>query len=434
LPRLKNRATYTLKGKITSQLFNQALVYGQHYTYFIALQNWGIESFYGSFQPTIAWGRRAFRPKSGKSWFSSLEETFTDHPRYLFGYLGYDLKNEIYDLSSRLPDINPFPEACLFEPETLISFQENVLIIETEADPDEVWQAIQKPCSLVPKSTNPLNFVAQTSKLEFLKKIEQVKNHILEGDCYELNLCQEFLASEVELDPVQLFLKLGIVSPAPFSAFFKLDTQYIISASPERFLKKTGNQLISQPIKGTAARSADPIQDEQLKAQLQSSEKERAENMMIVDLVRNDLGRTAVPGSVQVPELFKIYSFPQVHQMISTVTSQLTENTHFIKALKWAFPMGSMTGAPKKKVMELIDKYEDTRRGPYSGALGYISPQGDFDFNVLIRTLFYSETSQKLSFQVGGAITWDSDPEQEYQECLTKAQGLLNALNARIQK
>ena len=221
------------------------------------------------------------------------------------------------------------------------------------------------------------------------------------------------------------------LSPKPFACIQKFDDHYIISASPERFLKKNGQKVISQPIKGTRPRASTIEKDEALKKELRNSEKEIAENMMIVDLVRNDLARTAKTGSVKVEEIFGIYSFEQVHQMISTITAEVRDDTHFIDVIKNAFPMGSMTGAPKVKVMELIEKYENTKRGAFSGASGYIKPNGDFDFNVLIRSLFLNKSTETYSFQVGSAITYDSDPLDEYEECLVKAKAIFDLLKSK---
>ena len=243
-----------------------------------------------------------------------------------------------------------------------------------------------------------------------------------------MNFCQEFFAENTALDPVAFFLKLNEAAQAPFSAFYKLNDQYLACASPERFLKKTNNQLISQPIKGTSRRGKTPEEDEQLKTELRNDAKNQSENVMIVDLVRNDLGKSCVAGTVQVTELFGTYSFPTVHQMISTVEGTLQNDLDFVDALENAFPMGSMTGAPKVRAMQLIEQYEKTKRGLYSGAVGYITPEGDFDFNVVIRSVLYNQKNQYLSFQVGGAIVADSVPEREYEECLVKATGVMRAL------
>ena len=243
-----------------------------------------------------------------------------------------------------------------------------------------------------------------------------------------MNFCHEFYAENAIVDPFEVYLKLNRVSPMPFSCFYRNKDKYLMCASPERFLKKEGSKIISQPIKGTIKRGVTPKEDEALKNQLLNDPKERSENVMIVDLVRNDLSRTAKKGSVKVDELFGIYSFPQVQQMISTVSAEVKEEHHFVDVIKYAFPMGSMTGAPKIKAMELIEKYETTKRGLYSGTAGYITPAGDFDFNVVIRSILYNASEKYLSFTVGNAITHNSISESEYEECLLKAKAMFEVL------
>lgn len=263
---------------------------------------------------------------------------------------------------------------------------------------------------------------------EYLNKVNILKKHIKRGDIYEINFCTEFFAEEVTIDIFETYKLLNSHSPAPYSAFFRLDNKYLLSASPERFMKKKDKKIISQPIKGTIKRGNNEKEDNFLKNFLKNDVKEKAENVMIVDLVRNDLSRTAAKGSVNVEELCGIYGFRQVFQMVSTVSSILKTGLHFVDAIKYCFPPGSMTGAPKIKAMELIEKYETTKRGLYSGAVGYISPKKDFDFNVVIRSILYNKTKKYLSFSVGGAITDKSAPEKEYEECLLKAKAMLEVL------
>ncbi|MBP8192996.1 MAG: anthranilate synthase component I family protein, partial [Chitinophagales bacterium] len=257
---------------------------------------------------------------------------------------------------------------------------------------------------------------------------EKIKTHIQLGDIYELNFCQEFYAGDALIDTVRVFQKLNQLSKAPFTSFFKNEGNYLMCASPERFLKRQNNTLISQPIKGTRKRIQDKKQDNLLKQQLFFDEKERSENVMIVDLVRNDFSRIALKNSVEVEELFGIYSFEQVHQMISTVTCTIPQDLSFSEIIKAVFPMGSMTGAPKIAAMELIEQYEPTKRGLFSGAVGYMTPKGNFDFNVVIRSILYNEQNQYVSIQAGSAITIDCDAEKEYEECLLKAKAMLEAL------
>ncbi|MFC2104842.1 anthranilate synthase component I family protein, partial [Bacteroidota bacterium] len=231
------------------------------------------------------------------------------------------------------------------------------------------------------------------------------------------------------IDPLKTFIGFNEISPAPFSCYYKLDDKYLLSASPERFIKKSNNKIISQPIKGTIKRSLDNKNDLKLKTELFNDPKERAENVMIVDLVRNDLSRTANKASVKVEELFGIYSFKQVHQMISTVVSEVNNDINIIDVIKNAFPMGSMTGAPKVRAMRLIEQYEKTKRGLYSGSVGYITPDNNFDFNVVIRSILYNQSKNYVSFTVGGAITSLADPDKEYEECMVKAEAMLKVFS-----
>ena len=361
-----------------------------------------------------------------ESAFDELKSFYALHKQWIFGFFSYDLKNEIEDLQSNNADGLNFPDLYFFVPKYLIAFKDGqaevLLGKESVLKEIELFQLQKQEQSV------SLQISQRLSKDQYIDKVEALRAHILRGDIYEVNFCQEFFAENTEIDPVQTFELLNTVSPTPFAGYFKVHNQYILSATPERFLCKRGSKLISQPIKGTARRSLDVIEDEAIKSQLRNDIKEQAENVMIVDLVRHDLTKSAVKGSVKVDELFGIYSFPQVHQMISTISCELNPEVHFIDAIKNAFPMGSMTGAPKVKAMKLIEEYEVTKRGIYSGSFGCISPDGDFDFNVVIRSILYNAQSKYLSFQVGGAITYQSDAALEYEECLLKASAILKVL------
>jgi para-aminobenzoate synthetase component 1 len=257
-----------------------------------------------------------------------------------------------------------------------------------------------------------------------MQQIGRLREHIREGDCYEINYCTGRVCGDVDVDPLVVFSKLNELSPAPFAAYYKLGDLHLMCASPERYVKKEGAHILSQPIKGTARRGMNVAEDEANKQDLRNSIKEQAENVMITDLVRNDLARTCDPGSIVVDELFGVYTYPQVHQMISTVSGTIRAGMPFTDVLRYSFPMGSMTGAPKFKVMQLIEQYEHARRGLFAGTVGYVSPVGDFDFNVVIRSLFYDAVAQCISYQTGGAITWDSVPEEEWDEMRLKARAL----------
>ena len=361
--------------------------------------------------------------------FEGLKNTLKDTPDWLIGYLGYDLKNEVENLTSLNNDRMGFEPMVFFQPQHLLFFEQDRLNILSTNDPDWVIAEIDKVVtpSIANYSVGSLH--CNMSSEQYLEKVKTIKHQIVEGDIYELNLCMEYYSDEAKLSPLSCYWKLNQTSPMPFSVLQKIQDKYLLCASPERFIKKQRGQLLSQPIKGTIRRGSNDQEDQMLKHQLRYDEKELAENMMIVDLVRNDLARSAEPGSVKVEEMFGIYSFKYLHHMISTITSQLRTEVDPVDAIKFAFPMGSMTGAPKIKAMELIDHYEHSKRGIFSGAAGYFTPEGDFDFNVIIRSLMYDPINSILSFQVGSAITSDSIAEKEYQECLLKAQAITQVLN-----
>lgn len=359
--------------------------------------------------------------------FDSLEDFISTPNEWKFGYISYDVKNGIEKLSSLNNDGLEFPEIHFFIPKTLIKTIGKDL------------ELVYGDESLIPllkqyffnndiESENSIQLNARIDKATYLEKINHIKNNIQQGNIYEMNFCYEYYNEKAEIDPIQTYKKLNSLTNAPFSCYGRLNDKYILSASPERYIKKDGNKIISQPIKGTISRGKNDVEDEQLKQQLQNDEKERSENIMIVDLVRNDLSKIAEKNSVSVEELCEIYSFETVHQMISTVSCSLKNKVRFTDIIKSTFPMGSMTGAPKIKSMELIEKYENTKRGVYSGCVGYVKPDGDFDFNVIIRTLLYNSSKKYLSCMVGGAITIKSIPENEYEETLLKASALLKAL------
>lgn len=356
---------------------------------------------------------------------------FVSEKDYSVGYLSYDLKNELERLTSKNPDFQSFAPIHFFHPKHSIFIGDDALELSEESLSKEIKEALKKDESWVSRNKK-IEFRPVISKKKYLQKVELLKQHIIEGDVYELNFCMEFQAENIHIDPIQVYQRLNSISPTPFSVLQKNGAEWLICASPERYMKKKGSLIVSQPIKGTVRRSMDASEDEQLKKALFHSEKERAENMMIVDLVRNDLNKVASRGSVQVSEMFGIYTFPQVHQMISTVEARLSPEFSPLDALREAFPMGSMTGAPKIRAMELIDQYEESKRGLFSGSVGFFSPEGDFDFNVVIRSIFYNSLHQTLSFQVGSAITFDSDPEKEYLECLLKAKAIIQCLDASI--
>ncbi len=366
--------------------------------------------------------------------FDALKKFTTNSQEKVFGFLTYELKDQTEHLTSSNADGMHWPLMYFFKPRYIIECRAGKVTINRNYPEafdlyERIMNADAVPSSYVPR---PTSLVPRTPQEKYLTNVSRIKDQIVSGDFYEMNYCCEFYADKTVIDPLDVFERLNAAARAPFSSFFKLGDKYMLCASPERFLKKQGNKIISQPIKGTTRKGATAEEDRQLKDALLNSIKERAENVMIVDLVRNDLAYTAEKGSVKVEELFGIYEFSTVHQMISTVTATVGEDVHPADIIRHAFPMGSMTGAPKVEVMKNIEAYEDQRRGLYSGAVGYFTPEGDFDLNVVIRTIFYDAATHYLSIQVGGAITYDASPQAEYEEMLLKAKGLLTALDAVI--
>ncbi|MBO9620493.1 MAG: anthranilate synthase component I family protein [Niabella sp.] len=360
-------------------------------------------------------------------------ETFRNYHKekqgkWLFGHLGYGLKISGSFASSQTTDPLLFPDACFFEPEIVIQLKGGRLEIDA-VDAAAVFEAILNTPVPATLTVAPVELQPRVNKAAYLQAIGALQQHIRRGDCYEINYCIEFFAEGATIDPVEIYRRLTEKSPVPFAGLYRLNDKWLICASPERFLKRTGNHIISQPIKGTLPRHA---QDGALLAKerqdLRNSQKDRAENVMVVDLVRNDLSRICREGSVRVDELFGVYSFAQVHQMISTVSGVLIENANIPDILKATFPMGSMTGAPKISVMKLIEEFEQSKRGIYSGSIGYINPLGDFDLNVVIRSLMYNHSTNYLSCKVGSGITIYSEAEKEWEECLLKAKAIEEVL------
>ncbi len=365
--------------------------------------------------------------------FQDLHEYQSRTKDWLFGYLTYDLKNDIEKLSSNNFDGLSFPDLFFFQPKKLFLLKDTTLEIqylqmcddEFETDFNEILNIAHQPST----DNQQLIINQRISKENYLNKVSRMLEHIQRGDIYEANFCMEFFAENAQINPILVYQKLNSISQPPFAVYFKNHQHYLLSASPERYLKKEGNKIVSQPIKGTAKRFEDEVLDNQSKIDLENNPKERSENIMIVDLVRNDLSHTATKGSVEVEELCKIYTFKQVHQMISTIVSNVEPNTSPIEIIKTTFPMGSMTGAPKISAMNIIENLEETKRGLYSGSVGYFTPTGDFDFNVIIRSILYNAEANYLSFSVGSAITSKSIPENEYEECLLKAKAMFEVLS-----
>ncbi len=406
----------------------QLLLWASEKSYFSLLNGNGHSTIYGAFRNTLFVGRRNYI-ESNRDSFEKLEQMLRQKNDWLYGYFGYELKNEIEALESDNPATIPVQHLAFYVPEIIIEIEDDYIIIYSFENPDTIYKEISTSKGYIEQSVQRIESIkCATTRRQYIENVNYIREQIVEGEFYELNYCIEFSTKAISFNPLSCYTNLNKISPMPFSSFMRVDDKYLICASPERFLKKKGNRIVSQPIKGTIRRSFDKSEDQKLKENLANSEKEKAENLMIVDLVRNDLAKSAKTGTVKVDELFGIYTFKKVHQMISTISAVHDEKVALADVIKNAFPMGSMTGAPKIRVMEEIEKLENSSRGLYSGAVGHFSPDGAFDFNVVIRSIIYDSKTKMISFHVGSAITFDSDPEYEYNECLLKADALLEVL------
>jgi para-aminobenzoate synthetase component 1 len=422
------------------EIFKQKLlIWGNQFREVVFLDSNNYHQKYSNFDAVLAVDAFTSIKTDSYNAFEDLHQYQTHTKDWLFGYLSYDLKNDTEALQSKNFDGLDFPDLFFFQPKKLFFLKGNQLEMqylnlcddEMEDDFHEILKVGSRESKIRSKefgAGSEIKIKQRISKESYLQKVSKMLEYIHHGDIYEANFCMEFFAENATIEPLEIHQKLNTISQPPFAVYFKNNRQYLLSASPERYLKKEGTKVISQPIKGTAKRNLDPILDEQSKVDLENNPKERAENIMIVDLVRNDLSKTAIKGSVEVEELCQIYTFKQVHQLISTVVSQLENTTSPVEIIKTTFPMGSMTGAPKISAMKIIEELEETKRGLYSGAIGYFSPEGDFDFNVVIRSILYNADNQYLSFSVGSAITSEATPEGEYEECLLKAKAMFEVL------
>ena len=414
------------------QFKQQLLLWAQQFREVVFLDSNDYPQKYSSYDCVIAVDAFTSLKTDYHNAFEDLKQYQQTTNDWLFGYLSYDLKNDIEHLQSDNFNGLDFPDLFFFQPKKLFLLKGNSLEIQylmlCDDEIEEDLKSISEIENVVTEIQSVINIEERISKEKYLEKVSKLLTHIHHGDIYEANFCMEFYAENTIINPIEKFQKLNAISQSPFAVFFKNNKQFLLSASPERYIKKEGEQITSQPIKGTSKRFEDAIEDEKSKNQLASDPKERAENIMITDMVRNDLSRTAQKGSVAVKELCGIYSFLQVHQMISTITSKLDSQYSVVDVIKSTFPMGSMTGAPKFSAMKIIEELEETKRGLYSGAIGYFTPNNDFDFNVVIRSILYNQENKYVSFSVGSAITAQSIPEKEYEECLLKAKAMREVL------
>ncbi len=412
-----------------SESFTQkALQWASQFESACYLDSNGYRDNYGNINVFIAVGASDSVVGTAADSFARIQQFIDRYPNtWIPGYFSYDLKNEIEELESQHPNRTGFPDAYFFISSATLLIGKYNVEVKSER-PDEVIKAIEA----TQWTEQHLEFQGRLrhrmSRAEYVDAFQRLQAHIRQGDIYEVNLCQEFYAENARINPLEAYKRLNAISPTPFSCFFRYKQHYILSASPERFLSKNGTTLLSQPIKGTAPRGREAVEDQKIRDALASNPKEVSENIMIVDLVRNDLTKSAKPGTVKASNLLDVQSFRQVHQLISTVSCQVDETLSATQVIKNTFPPGSMTGAPKISAMKLIDQYEKSRRGVYAGGLGYFGPQGNFDFSVVIRTLLYNAETGYLSFHTGGAITAEAEAEKEYDECLLKGKAIFEML------
>lgn len=432
------RKSFSFKVDDVQAFKAKLLVWSQQFYEVVWLDSNSDKNQYSSFDGMLAVDALTALSTDSFNAFDDLKTYQTETKDWIFGYLTYDLKNNVERLKSENFDGLHFPELYFFQPKKIIKIQGNTAHFlylnmvddEINTDFDEITNFTLKK-EEKPKEKN-IHIKMRIFKDDYFNRVGKMLQKIHRGDIYEANFCQEFYAEDTEINPLETYNELNKISKAPFSVFFKLNDKYVASASPERYIKKEGTTVISQPIKGTAKRSLNKLEDEKLRTNLALDEKERAENIMIVDLVRNDLSKSAIKGSVQVTELCKVYTYNQVHQMISTITSTVKSAKNAVDIINETFPMGSMTGAPKVSAMKIIEELEATKRGVYSGTVGYITPEQDFDFNVVIRSILYNATEKYVSFSVGGAITAKASPEKEYEECLLKAKAMRQVLEGKV--
>ncbi|WP_124980048.1 anthranilate synthase component I family protein [Nonlabens xiamenensis] len=430
---MKKRIAHRFPLKDSVDFKRRLLSYYQQEEYFCMLDSNQAESSYTSHETLIGVGVVDMLVCAAGKAFDALENFRQQHQDWCFGWLGYDLKSELESLTTGGVDNLRFPDLCFFVPKFIFELTASAVKVHAHCSVQEAQSIIDviQATSAHHHTSGPFeggNLIARDTREAYLKKAQTFLDHIHRGDIYEANFCTQFYAEKVRLNSLKAFLDLNAVSEPPFAVYARFGDYHVMSASPERYLKKEGNLLVSQPIKGTARRSMAIVEDQALRTELFKDPKERSENVMIVDLVRNDLARIAAKGSVEVEELFGIYSFKQVHQMISTITARLAPEYNAMDAIKASFPMGSMTGAPKISAMKIIEQNESFKRGLYSGAIGYFTPDDDFDFNVVIRTILYNQNLNELAFGVGSALTAAATPEKEYEECLLKAKALIQVL------
>ncbi|MCX7694655.1 MAG: aminodeoxychorismate synthase component I [Caloramator sp.] len=343
----------------------------------------------------------------------------------LVGYLSYDFGEEIMGIKSK--DNSPIQIPSIyfeyFEDFIVVDNRNNLTYVVT--DDNGIINKIKDINYVEPKEDIDVNLKSNFEFEEYCRAVERVREYIRCGDVYQVNISQQFYGRG-KLNPIYIYSKFRRANYGPYNALIRVEDKYILSTSPEQFLRKRGDLITTRPIKGTVKKVEDKKENERLKRELYQSEKCRSELLMIIDLERNDLSRICIPGTVRVESLFDVEEYSTVNHLVSTIKGNLLENVGFKEIIEAMFPGGSITGAPKLRSMEVINEIEKVNRGIYTGSIGYISNNGNMDFNIAIRTAVMDKES--IIYNVGGGIVWDSNPEDEYEETLHKGRAIYNSL------
>jgi para-aminobenzoate synthetase component 1 len=346
------------------------------------------------------------------------------------GFLSYGYKDRVERLSSRLRDPFDWPLAHWFVPRWVVEWRGDAAWLHahpSDADEGSAW--VQRMQQLpAERPVQRVEWKPATLRDDYLRKAGRMLEAIQRGDIYEVNLCIAHEAMDGRFDPFAAFEQLMRATDAPFAGFLRMDHRFALCMSPERFLAFDGPSVLGEPMKGTRPRSSDPVDDARAAAALARDAKEHSENVMAVDVMRNDLSKVSVPGSVRVRELCGVRSYPRVHQLVSSIVAELRDGVVRGDAVRACFPMASMTGAPKVRAMQLIDEAEDRARGLYSGTMGFFAPDGSADLNVVIRTLLFEAATGRMSIPTGSALTAQCDAASEWEECLVKFNSIAHAL------
>lgn len=416
----------------------QLIQWGNQFEHIVWLDSNSYLEIDRTYEAVLAVDAHKVFQSDSKEALEDLKEYRKANKDWLFGYLSFNAadKTSVKNKESKLPK---YPKLHFFHPKKIFLLKQNSIeihyasICEEEIEAD--WNTINNiKVEDYEREALHLPIQAKLSKQAYLEKINKIQDYIRQGKITEINFCQEFYAHAELKNPLAIYQHLNAISSTPFASYVRMEEDYILCASPERYLSNTAGLIKAQPIKGTAKRKENTLEDRKIRLGLETNEKEIAENVLITEMLVEEFYEIAEEESVQITELCKAYSFKQVHQLISTIVCHLKPELSEVDAIKATYPMGSMTGIPKDITLKIIEELENFDRGLYSGSVGYFAPNGDFDFNVVIRSILYNAKSKYVSFAAGGAITALSDPEEEYQETMLKVKAMEEVLGAVEEK